>query len=168
MVYFIVCIRVLTPLKNTTPSFLPSSPLNQQTVQAPLFRQSPLCIGFSWAPLKVWFFSEPQKYQNFPVWILSYDREKYFCWPTIFVNKYFRFYFLCENCDPPEKSHPLLSKQPPSKSWGLVKPPFLKIWLEAQPPSPPAPFRKERCTLCILIFGLSIWVKWYNIFTSNG
>ena len=163
MVYFIVCIRVLTPLKNTTPSFLPSSPLNQQTVQAPLFRQSPLCIGFSWAPLKVWFFSEPQKYQNFPVWILSYDREKYFCWSTIFVNKYFRFYFLCENCDPPEKSHPLLSKQPPSKSWGLVKPPFLKIWLEAQPhtshlPSP-RHFRKGRCTLCILLFRLCIWVK---------
>ena len=40
---------------------------------------------------------------------------------------------------PPEKSHPPLSQQPPSKIWGPVKPPlFLKIWLEAEPsPSPP-------------------------------
>ena len=28
------------------PSFLPSPPLNQQTVQAPLFRQSPSSISF--------------------------------------------------------------------------------------------------------------------------
>ena len=38
----IVCIRVLSPLKNTSSSFLPSSPpphppFNLQTVQAPLF-----------------------------------------------------------------------------------------------------------------------------------
>ena len=39
--------------------------LNQQTVQAPLFRQSPQYIGFRDPPsltLKVWSFSEPQKY----------------------------------------------------------------------------------------------------------
>ena len=37
------------PLKNTTRFFLakPNPPLNLQTVQAPLFRQSPFCIGFS-------------------------------------------------------------------------------------------------------------------------
>ena len=34
----------------------------------------------------------------------------------------------------PEKSHPLLSQQPSSKSRGPVKPPFLKIWLEVQSP----------------------------------
>ena len=53
------------PLKNTTPSFLPSPPVNQQTVQAPLFRQFPLYIGFLRPPpppLKVGSFSEPQKY----------------------------------------------------------------------------------------------------------
>ena len=32
----------------------------------------------------------------------------------------------------PEKSHP-----PPSKNWDTVKPPFLKIWSETQPPPPP-------------------------------
>ena len=35
---------------------------------------------------------------------------------------------------PPEKSHPLLFQQPPSKSRGPVKPPFLKIWFEVQSP----------------------------------
>ena len=35
-----------------------------------------------------------------------------------------------------EKNHPPLSQEPSSKSWGPAKlpPPFLKIWLEAQPP----------------------------------
>ena len=33
----IECIGVSTPLKNTTPFFLPSPPLNRQTVQAPPF-----------------------------------------------------------------------------------------------------------------------------------
>ena len=37
---------------------------------------------------------------------------------------------------PPKKSHPPLSQQHPSESWGVFKPPLLKIWLEAQPPSP--------------------------------
>ena len=32
-----------------------------------------------------------------------------------------------------EKSQPPLSQQPPSKSWGPVKPPFWKNWLEVQP-----------------------------------
>ena len=40
-----LCIKVSTPLK--------SAPLNLQTVTAPLFRQSPLYIGFSWTLLKV-------------------------------------------------------------------------------------------------------------------
>ena len=36
------------------------------------------------------------------------------------------------------KLQPLLKKVTPSKSLGPVKPSFLKIWLEAQPP-PPTP-----------------------------
>ena len=65
MLYNIVCIGVSTllPLKNTTLSLLPSSPLKYATVQDPLFKQSPLYIGFSWnLPLKLGFFHEPQKY----------------------------------------------------------------------------------------------------------
>ena len=38
----IVCIRVSTPLKNTTPLFLAKPPLNQQNFQAPLFKKSSL------------------------------------------------------------------------------------------------------------------------------
>ena len=51
-------------LKNTIPSFLPRHPpLNLQNPSPPFFRQSPLYIGFSrpHPPLKVGFFSEPQK-----------------------------------------------------------------------------------------------------------
>ena len=33
---------------------------------------------------------------------------------------------------PQKKSHPPLSQQPPSKSRGPVKPPFLKIWFKVQ------------------------------------
>ena len=42
--------------------------------------------------------------------------------------------FLCENCNPPEKSHPLFPSNPPLKVEVLPSPPFLKIWLEAQAP----------------------------------
>ena len=60
-------------LKNTTPSFLPSSPpLNLQTVQAPLFKQSPSILVFHETSLKVRFFSEPQKYQSFSSLTSSY------------------------------------------------------------------------------------------------
>ena len=65
----------ITPLKETTPSFLPSLPLNWQTVQAPLlFRQSPppLYWFFVNLPQKVGFFSEPQKYSSFSSSIPSY------------------------------------------------------------------------------------------------
>ena len=48
----IVCIGVSTaPSKTPLPSFfLSPPPLNLLTVQVPLFKQSPLYIGFSWPP----------------------------------------------------------------------------------------------------------------------
>ena len=66
----IVYIRASTiPLKNTTLSFLPSPFLNQQTVQAPLFRQpSTLYIGFLWPPPpqpKSWIFQWTPKILKF-------------------------------------------------------------------------------------------------------
>ena len=52
-----------TPLNSTTPSFLPRSPLNWQTVQAPFLGNPPLYIVFLWMPpLKVGSFNEPPKY----------------------------------------------------------------------------------------------------------
>ena len=54
----IVCIRVSPPLKNTTPSFLPSPPLYLQSDQAPPFLgNSLLYIGFSLTPPKKLDFS---------------------------------------------------------------------------------------------------------------
>ena len=61
------------------------------------------------------------------------------------------FYFLCKNCNAPEKSHPLLSQQPPAQKIEILSstPPCLKIWLDAYPPTP-TPSRKggRGCTLC--------------------
>ena len=44
----IVCMGYQLPLQKHPPCFLPSHPLNITTVQAPLFRQPPFYIGFSW------------------------------------------------------------------------------------------------------------------------
>ena len=45
------------------------------------------------------------------------------------------FFLKIANC--PLKSHPPSFPARPSKNWGPVKPPpFLKIWLEVQPPPP--------------------------------
>ena len=79
---------------NYLPSFnivcITKHPLNLQTVQAPLFRQSPLYIGFSWTPpLKIVFFSEPQKY-----WSLSFLTLFYLLNVTKFLVKTFQFEFL--------------------------------------------------------------------------
>ena len=58
----IVCIGVSTSLSKTPPpSFLPSPPLNLQTVQTPLFRQSPYILVFCDSPpLKLGFSMKPQ------------------------------------------------------------------------------------------------------------
>ena len=47
----IVCIGVLITPQKFSPSFLPSPPLNLQTVQASPFRLSSLYISFLWTPL---------------------------------------------------------------------------------------------------------------------
>ena len=61
------------PLKNTTPSFLPSSPLlNLQTVQVPFLSNLPSILVFHETSLKVRFSSEPQKYQSFSSLTPSY------------------------------------------------------------------------------------------------
>ena len=58
-------INPLPPQKHyPPPSFLPSSPLNQHTVQAPppFLGNPPYILVFQDSPLKVRSFSEPQKY----------------------------------------------------------------------------------------------------------
>ena len=44
-------------------------------------------------------------------------------------------YFLCENCNPPEKSHPLLSEQPPLKVEVFSSPALFENSLEGSTPS---------------------------------
>ena len=58
----IVGIGYQPPSKTPPPLSCQTTPLNVQTIQASLFRQSPLCIGFSRTlTLKNEFFSEGLK-----------------------------------------------------------------------------------------------------------
>ena len=132
--------RYQPPSKNTTPYFLPSPPLNRQTVQA-LTRQPPPpppYIDFSWPPLKVGSFSEPPKYYSFLSLIPSYLKKI-----TKFFGKISQFEFLVMT----EKnifgyklflsliSHP----PPPLKVEVLSSPsPFENLVRGSIPPPPPA------------------------------
>ena len=68
-----VCIGVLTHLKTTTLSFLPSPAiLNLQTALAPFLSNFLSLLVFCEPFLKVGLFSEPQKYQSFSSLTQSY------------------------------------------------------------------------------------------------
>ena len=70
------------------------------------------------------------------------------------------FNLLCDNCTPSRKKSPPLSQQPPLKVEVLSSPPFLKIWLEVQPPLPP-PQQKGEGLHTIVPYGL--WAKPRNL-----
>ena len=57
----IVALGYQPTLKNSTPSFLPSSSLNLGIVQRPFLGNPPIYWFFINAPLKIWFFREPPK-----------------------------------------------------------------------------------------------------------
>ena len=132
------------------PSFLPSPSLNWQTAQAPLFQQSPpplpSILVFRKPPHKSQIFQWTQKYSSFssltPSYLLKVAKflvkisqfeflvmiEK-----NIFAYKLFLSLnisdfnlFLMWKLQPPEKSHPPLSQQNPSKSWSPVKLPLFE------------------------------------------
>ena len=127
-----VCIGV--SIHPTTP-FLPSPPLNLQSVQVPLFRQF-LAI--------YWFFVNPPPISQWTTTILKFfilnlipsfkinqlvkiSQFKFFVMTEknmFFVVKYFRFKFIfcVKPVSPPEKSHPPLSQQPPLKIETLSSP----------------------------------------------
>ena len=146
------------PSKTPPPSFLPSSPLKSGNFPSLSFLANlPLYISFSWTPLKVGSFSETQKY--FSLLIPSYLLKV-----TKFLDKISQFEFLamreknifaCKlflslnisdfnlfmwkfHPPPPPypvKSHLPPSRQPLSKSWGLVKPlSFGKFGWRLNPP----------------------------------
>ena len=108
----IVCIVVSTPLENTPPppSFLPSPPLKSAKFPSPppFTGNYPLYIGyfvnFREPPLKIWFFSEPQKYSSFSTltpscllkrtkFLVRVSQFEFFVMTekNIFVIKYFRY-----------------------------------------------------------------------------
>ena len=101
----IVCIGVLITPQKFPPSFLPSPPLNLQTVQVPPFLGNPPSILVFYEPplwppkiLKLFILHSFLSFKinsilssSFTVSILIYDREKHFCLSTFFVIKYFRF-----------------------------------------------------------------------------
>ena len=133
------------PSKTLLSSFLPSPPVNQQTVEAPPFLgNSPHILVFGDPPSKSQIFQWTPKVLKFFILntILSFKVTKFLgtisqfeflviTEKNIFAYKLFLSLnisdfnsFLCENCTPPEKSHPPPSNLP-SKSWGPVKPPPL-------------------------------------------
>ena len=126
-----MCIRVSTPLKNTTPSFLPpSSPLNRQTVQAPhfignppsilLFREPSWKLDFSMNPKNV-------KISQFEFLVMT---MKIIFADQLFLSlniSDFNLLFMWKLQPPPWKKSPPLSQQPPPKVEVLSSPPFQKF-----------------------------------------
>ena len=145
----IVCIGVSTSSKASPPLSCQAPPL-----QASLFKQFPIYIGFSWILPKSGIFQWTPKYQSFssltPSYLLKVTKflveisQFEFLVMTeenIFGHKLFLLlnisdFDLCENCNPsPWIYHLLISQQTLSKAWGPVKlppPAFLKIWLEVK------------------------------------
>ena len=146
------------PLKNTTPLFLAKPHLNRQTVQVPLFRQSPLYIGFLWTHPKSRIFQWSPKILKFFILntILLLKVTKFldkisqfeFFFMTeknIFAYKLFlsliiwdfNLFFMWKLQPPWKRSPPLFPSNPPLEVEIPSSPSLLKIWLEAQLPPPP-------------------------------
>ena len=85
----------------------------------------------------------------------------------------FLFFFLKIGNLPAEKSHLPLSQQPPSKSWGPVKPPLFENLVRGSPPLSPQQKGKGGCTVCtyhietsLFSFGANQWTGFFMIETS--
>ena len=146
----IVCIGVSTPPQKHLPLFLAKAPLKLTNCPnlPPFLGHPPLYIGFSWtSPLKVGSFSEP------PVWILSYDREQYFClWTFLSLDiSDFNLFFYVKIATPPpppsllKKVIPLFPSNSPLKAEVPSSPPpplfFQKFGWRLHP------LQKRECTL---------------------
>ena len=152
-------------LKNPTPSFLRSPPplKSAKCPSLPFLGNFPLLIGFFVnRPLKIRFFSEPQKYSSFssltPSYLLKITKflAKVFQFEffvitekNIFVYKIFlslnisdfSLYFMWK-LQPISKRSPTLSHQPSSENQGPVKPMLFQNSV-AVPTSPPQQKRVE-------------------------
>ena len=132
----IVCSKTPAPFSRQAPLKL----ANCQS--SPVLGNPLLYIGFSWTPPKSWIF----QWTPIPSYLLKVTKflskvsqfeflvmtEK-----SIFAHKLFlslnisdfNLFFMWKLQAPPPPE-----KVAPSKSWGPVKPLFLKIWSEVQPP----------------------------------
>ena len=146
--WYIVCIGLSVPLPSKTPpsSFLPSPPSSPKSDNCPsppflgnrpsilVFRDPHLKAGFSVNPKNISFSSLNPSYllevTKFLVKISQFEflvmtEKNNSVYKLFFVIKYFRLYFLCKNCNPPEKSHPLFPSNPTLKVEVFSSPPLL-------------------------------------------
>ena len=144
------------PQKYPPPLSCQASPLNLKTVQAPLFRQSSLCISFSWTlpPPKSPIFQWMPKMLKFlivnPIFLLEVTKflvkisqfeflvmtEKNIFVYKLFCHEIFQIlvHFFCKNCKPLKKITPLFSSNPLSKLKSCQAPPFWKFGRRFNPP----------------------------------
>ena len=136
-----MCIGVLPP---PPPLFFFScqAPLKTANCSSPpLFRQSPLYIGFSWTPsMNV---LHKHKISQFKFLVMT---EKYFCLETFFVIEYYFFVRLQPTTPHPPlwKKLPTLFQQSPSQGWGPVKPPLFENLVGGSNAPPPHPVAEKR------------------------
>ena len=157
-----------SPSKAPPLSFLPSHPFPLKYAKCPSLPSSfqaiaPSILVFSPIPpppppIKIWFFSEPQKYLSFSSLTPSY---LFFKKTKFIVNvSQFEFFDMTEKnsfvyklffclkiviAPPLEKVTPLFPTKPPLKIKVLSSPPFRKFGRRLNPP--PSPSRKRGCTL---------------------
>ena len=142
----IMCIGLSPPpLKNTTSPFFGNCPSPPFLGNSPLYvarcffvtpPPSPTNQIFQWTSTILKFSSLK------PSHLLKVTKVLVKISQLLFINylnvvKYFRFYFLCKNCNrSPLKSHPLFSSNPPLKTEILSSPPpFWKFGQRLNPPS---------------------------------
>ena len=69
-------------------------------------------------------------------------------------------YFLFKNCNPPEKSHPPLSQQSPSKNWDPIKPLFFENLVGGSTLTHHTPTPQQKWGRCTLLYN-SIYISTY-------
>ena len=102
------------------------------------------------------------------VWILSYDREKYFRLKTFLPLNISYFNFFCVKIAtlPPWKRSPPLSQQPPSKSCPVKPRPLFENLVGGSNP-PPSRKGEGGCTLWV-ICGISVaYFQWHLFYFQD-
>ena len=142
----------INPLKNTR-LFLVKPPLKSTNCpRPPFYAISFYILVFQYPPLKSrifqWTLSYFSKVTKFLGTISQFEflvttKKNFFAYKLFLSLNISDFnLLLCENCNPRLIKVTPVSQQSPLKVEVLSSIPFMKIWLEAQPPLPPTPCRK--------------------------